>query len=198
MLNNTLSIQACPAPDVKDRFEEIAQLRMRIFRDYPYLYDGTLEYEKGYLEHYFNCPKCVLVLVYDQNKVVGASTAIPLKYDLPETQQPFLENSFDIDRICYFGESVLLPEYRQQGIGRRFFQEREAHAKALGLAITTFCSVARGGNHPKKPPSYYSLEDFWSRLGYTKQPQLIAHFSWRELGEEAASLKPMHFWTKHL
>lgn len=26
---------------------ELARLRIQVFRDFPYLYDGTLDYEKG-------------------------------------------------------------------------------------------------------------------------------------------------------
>ena len=32
--------------------DEIAKLRIEIFRDFPYLYDGDFEYEKKYLKVY--------------------------------------------------------------------------------------------------------------------------------------------------
>ena len=32
---------------------ELAELRIRVFRDFPYLYDGDLTYEEKYLQTYF-------------------------------------------------------------------------------------------------------------------------------------------------
>ena len=35
---------------VEPWLDELADLRIRIFRDYPYLYDGSVEYERDYLD----------------------------------------------------------------------------------------------------------------------------------------------------
>src|SRR5690606_17923419 len=107
----------------------LAELRIAVFRDFPYLYDGSLEYEERYLRTYANSPDSVIVLVRDGQRVVGASSGIPLADETEELKRPFLEQGLDVDRIFYCGESVLLAEYRGRGLGVRFFQEREAHAR---------------------------------------------------------------------
>jgi predicted amidohydrolase len=69
-------------------------------------------------------------------------------------QAPFVAAGEDIGRICYFGESVLARKYRGQGIGVRFFEGREAHARATGFAVAAFCAVARPEEHPMRPKDY--------------------------------------------
>ena len=32
--------------------DDIASLRLKVFKDFPYLYDGNIEYEHKYLERY--------------------------------------------------------------------------------------------------------------------------------------------------
>src|SRR5690606_10567134 len=101
-------------------------LRIMVFREFPYLYDGSLDYEAEYLDTYVRSADSLCVLVRDQGRVVGASTA------LAEFQQPFLAAGWDAARIFYCAESVVLPDWRGRGLGVRFFAEREAHARKLG------------------------------------------------------------------
>jgi GNAT superfamily N-acetyltransferase len=103
---------------------------------------------------------------------------------------------YDLSTICYFGESILLPEYRGQGIGKAFFTRREEHVQALGLKLSTFCAVDRPADHPLRPNGYRPLDDFWRSQGYTKHPELQATFEWKEIGEEIESPKALTFWTK--
>ena len=55
-------------------------------------------------------------------------------------QEAFVQGGYDLGSICYFGESILLPQYRGRGIGKEFFRRREAHARKLGTRITAFCA----------------------------------------------------------
>ena len=64
--------------DLARYIPELAQLRIRVFRDFPYLYEGDLDYERRYLETYTRSPGSVIVLVFDGNDIVGASTGLPL------------------------------------------------------------------------------------------------------------------------
>ncbi len=178
---------------------ELAQLRIRVFRDWPYLYDGDLAYEERYLQTYIQAPDSVIVLAFDGDRVVGASTGIPLQHETQEVKQPFIDAGFDLDRVFYCGESVLLPAYRGQGAGVEFFQQREAHARAVGgFDLCCFCGVQRLDDHPARPAGYVPLDDFWRKRGYRKQPELSTTFSWKELGEPYESPKPMTFWMKRL
>ena len=70
--------------------DELAQLRMQVFRDFPYLYDGDAAYEARYLSTYIAAPESIIVLAFDGAKAVGASTGVPLKHETAEVKLPFL------------------------------------------------------------------------------------------------------------
>jgi len=178
---------------------ELAQLRIRVFREFPYLYDGDADYEAQYLQTYLNSPRSVMVLALADGQVAGASSAIPLADETGEVQRPFISAGMNPADIFYCGESVLLPEYRGQGAGVEFFKRREEHARALaGFQQICFCAVDRPADHPRRPADYVPLDAFWEKRGYRKQPQLHTTFRWQDLDEDAESEKPMTFWMKTL
>ncbi len=180
-------------------FEPLAVLRITVFRDFPYLYEGSLEYEKGYLQTYSQSPRSLLFTVSDGRKMVGATTALPLTDETAEVREPFLKAGYDLGEVFYFGESVLLLEYRGLGIGHRFFDERENHARSFGtFKHTAFCAVQRPEGHPACPVGYQPLDRFWKKRGYAPQPSLTTMFSWPDIGETVSTAKPMLFWTKKL
>lgn len=185
--------------DIASIFEPLAQLRITVFRDYPYLYEGTIEHEREYLKVYSASERSLVFAVLDGPQMVGATTAIPLADETPEVQEPFLKAGLDLDRIFYFGESVLLSGYRGLGLGHRFFDERETHARSFGTYQTTcFCGVVRPNTHPAKPTDYRPLDDFWQKRGYQRTPSLQSQFEWLDLGDSAPTTKPMMYWTKSL
>jgi GNAT superfamily N-acetyltransferase len=178
---------------------DLARLRIRVFRDFPYLYDGTVEYEEKYLKTYTDCADSVVVLVLDGDRVVGATTGLPMDAETPEFQQPFLENGYDPAKIFYCAESVLLPEYRGQGVYPKFFAEREGHARGLGrFELLTFCCVQRPEDHPLRPADYVPLDRIWAKFGYVKHPELATRYVWKDVDEAGESPKPMVFWLKTL
>jgi len=40
-----------------DVFDDLARLRIAVFQDFPYLYEGTVDYEKTYLQTYANAER---------------------------------------------------------------------------------------------------------------------------------------------
>lgn len=178
---------------------ELSRLRIQVFRDFPYLYDGDPEYEARYLQTYIQSPDSVIVLAFDGDKVVGASTGIPLNYETDEVKAPFIKAGIDVDSVFYCGESVLLSQYRGQGAGVAFFDHREEHARELGgYKYSCFCGVQRPEDHPRRPAGFRPLDNFWRKRGYEKHPELQTTFSWKELDEDEESPKPMTFWMKKL
>lgn len=194
-----LRIQRLSGSAIHPHLPDLARLRIQVFREYPYLYQGTVAYEENYLRRYANNPDSVMVLVWAEDRVVGASSGLPLAAEPPELIEPFLAHGYDPSRIFYYGESVLLPEYRGKGLGKRFFEEREAHARAVANFNTVcFCAVERPANHPRRPAGYQPLDAFWHRRGFIQHPELRASFSWQDVDEPAESPKPMVFWLKSL
>lgn len=184
---------------ILDRLDDLARLRIEVFRDWPYLYDGSMEYERRYMRTYAASSDSVLVAAFDGDTVVGASTALPMQAAMAECIAPFRQNGYDIDSIFYFGESVLLKPYRGLGVGVRFFEERETAARAHGgVALAAFCGVDRPAGHKLRPRDYVPLDAFWTKRGYTRHPELVAKFHWRDIGDQADTYKPLTFWLKKL
>jgi GNAT superfamily N-acetyltransferase len=177
----------------------LADLRIKIFRDFPYLYDGDLNYEKKYLETYFSSANSYVAICYDADRAIGACTAILLADEQKEFQQAFLEKNIDTNKICYFGESILEKEYRGKGIGNLFMDMRINFAKELrGVNQAVFCAVIRSPAHPEKPKDYVPLDNFWIKRGFQKLIGFEAEYAWKDIGEETESQKKMQFWRKEL
>jgi GNAT superfamily N-acetyltransferase len=183
--------------DLTPWLDGLAHLRIAVFRDWPYLYEGSLDYERGYLRTYADSPGSVIVGAFDGDRLVGASTGLPLAAEPDYVTAPFRAAGEPVERAFYFGESVLRREYRGAGVGVRFFEEREAHARALGFQWAYFCGVVRPPDHPARPADFVPLDAFWRKRGYELTP-LVSGFSWRDVGEAQESLKPMAYWRKRL
>jgi GNAT superfamily N-acetyltransferase len=183
---------------LKRTLDSLAQVRISVFRDWPYLYEGSLDYEAEYLQRYAEADGAVVVAAYDGGKLIGAATGAPLGEELEEFRTPFEAQGYDPKVIFYLAESVLQPAYRGQGLGHRFFDAREAHAKRLGFRQAAFCAVVRPENHPLKPAEYRPLDGFWQKRGYKKLDGITVNFPWTDIGEKEESKKVMQVWFRNL
>ncbi|MDR7193016.1 GNAT family N-acetyltransferase [Luteimonas terrae] len=198
MTSSALTVRALSGDALQPWLEAVAQLRMTVFRGWPYLYAGDADYERAYLAAYARSSRSVFVLAFDGDTVVGASTGLPLADDTAEFQAPFVDQDVAVDRVFYFGESLLLPQWRGHGIGHRFFDLREAHARALGdFDLTAFAAVDRAEDDPRRPGAHHDNEVFWHKRGYVRQPGMTMLLRWNEVdvGDVA---HPMTFWTRPL
>lgn len=184
--------------DLLSRLQEVGNLRVKVFREFPYLYEGSQEYEKEYLSRYANSKRSLTVLVLHKDKPIAASTCLPLQDESSEFRDAFQNSSLDLNKIFYFGESIVLSEYRGKGLGKEFFKLRELHACETmpNLTHTTFCAVNRPSDHHLRPPAYRSLDEFWIKQGYTKQIDVVAKYDWKDFDKTDEDTKSLTFWTK--
>lgn len=193
-----LDIRPLTGAALTQALPDVAALRIAVFRDWPYLYDGDLAYEARYLQAYRDSPQALVVGAFDGARLVGASTAAPLNDHADDFAAAFANAGFDLNTVYYCAESVLLPDYRGQGAGHRFFDLREDHARGLGYTTSCFCAVIRSDDHPARPADYRPLDSFWRARGYTPMTGVIAQFSWKDLGDTQQSAKPLQFWSRAL
>lgn len=178
--------------------EDVARLRSAVFRDWPYLYEGDDAYERDYLAAYAASPDSLFVLAIDGDTVVGAATGLPLAHDTAAFHAPFMQRGIPVGEVFYCGESVLLPQYRGQGIGHAFFDQREAHARSLGrFRWTAFCAVDRHPDDPRRPRSHRGNEAFWRKRGYHRQPGMTMRLDWNET-DGGETEHAMTFWMRPL
>lgn len=177
---------------------DVARLRIAVFRDWPYLYDGDAAYEEAYLQPFAESPQAIVVGAFDGDVLVGASTGSPLTDHAEDFARAFQGTEIDLATVFYCAESVLLPEYRGRGFGHGLFDAREAHARHLGFSHSAFCAVIRPDDHPARPASYRPLDPFWRARGYAPRPGVTATFHWKDLGDTEQTAKPLQFWMRTL
>ncbi|MHA6263549.1 GNAT family N-acetyltransferase [Arenibacterium sp. CAU 1754] len=193
-----MDVRVLTGPALAAALDDVAALRIEVFRDWPYLYDGDVEYERRYLQTYRNSASAVLVGAFDGDRLVGASTGTPLADHANDFAQAFKGTGIDLGDVFYCAESVLLPACRGKGIGHRFFDLREAHARHLGYANCAFCAVVRPADHPLRPKTYRPLDEFWRARGYAPLKGVIAEFSWKDIDQPQETSKPLQFWMRGL
>lgn len=196
---SSLTIKTVSGQDIESYLNDLASLRIEIFREFPYLYDGSVRYEEKYLSTYINSDDSIAVLVFDDELLVGASTGLPLYDETNEFKIPFLTHGIDPDTVFYCGESILKKDYRGKGIYSVFMKQREAHAKLSGrFNLICFCAVSRENHHPLKPKDYIPLDEIWSKYGYKKEPTLKTEYFWKDVDKDEETAKEMIFWIKKL
>ncbi len=195
----SIEVHALRGEDILPILPDLARLRIAVFRDWPYLYDGSLDYEETYLAKFAAAKGAVCVVARDGDLVVGASTGAPMVEHADEFGEPFRKAGYDLDKIFYCGESVLLTSHRGHGLGHKFFDLREGHAHALGgFTHSTFCRVVRPDDHPLKPADYIPLDRFWAKRGYAPVPGLTASYDWKDIDQAEETTHTMQFWMRAL
>jgi len=178
--------------------DDVARLRIAVFRDWPYLYEGDLDYERRYLEVYRQSEDAILVGAFDGARLVGAATGTPLADHAEDFQAAAPRLAAPLERTFYCAESVLMAAYRGQGVGHAFFDAREAHARTLGATHAIFASVIRPAHHPARPGGYRPLDAFWRKRGYIPLDGVTVSYAWRDLGDAEETRKDLQVWQRAL
>ena len=183
---------------VTESLDDIASLRINIFQEFPYLYDGRREEEFRYLKVYENTPDAAIMTASDSGKIIGAATGIPLCHEHEELVKPFVRSHYALDEIYYVGELLLYPEFRNRGLGLRLLKQMEEQVRSLGnYRYLTCATVVRPDDHPLRTSTYLPINRFLAVAGFHPLPALMTEFSWLET-DGVTRRHPMTFWLKEL
>ncbi len=198
-MDPTIHVVSVTGEKVKSLIPEIARLRIEVFKEYPFLYIGDLAYEERYLAKFLTMQDGIAVAAFDGDLLVGISTGYPFRYESKNLTEVLSNSGRNPNEYFCFGESVLRKTYRGLGIGKKFFDEREAHVRSLKeYPYICFYTSARPLDDPKKPADYRPLGPFWESRGFVYQPELIGSVSYQEIGEKEETPKKMVFWIKKI
>jgi GNAT superfamily N-acetyltransferase len=176
--------------------DSLYYLAITVFREFPYLYEP--ETEENHLERYTKMENSFALMIYDGDKLAGATTASLLKEEVDMVRTPYEKAGFDPDKTFYFGESMLLPEYRGMGNYKKIMSERIKAAVESGADKASFISVIRPDNHPLKPTEYMQLKPIWNRYGFFENPHVDMKWTWKDVDKPKADLKSLTAWVKDL
>ncbi|MFZ7093125.1 GNAT family N-acetyltransferase [Primorskyibacter sp. 2E233] len=193
-----MQVRVLTGADLDAALDDVARLRITVFRAFPYLYDGDLAYERRYLQTYRDSNSAVLVGAFDGPRLVGAATGTPMEDHASDFAAPFAKTDLALEDIFYCAESLLLPDYRGRGIGHQFFDLREAHARKLNRSHSAFCAVIRPKDHPLRPADYAPLDHFWRKRGYAPLPGVQAQFRWKDVDQPDETDHALQFWIRKL
>lgn len=191
--------RALTGEDLERALPALAALRIEVFRAFPYLYAGSPAYEVRYLRDFAAAKDSFIVAAEtDAGEIAGCATGSALTGHHAEFSGPLVQAGFPLSSTFYFGESVLLPAFRGQGLGHAFFDAREAHARARGYKRACFCAVERAKDHPARPEAYSPLDRFWTKRGYRKLDGLVTEFAWPVAPGGPNLMHPMGYWMREL
>ena len=193
-----IHVRSFTGSSLRPYLHSLAKLRMEVLREYPYLEEPNLYREMQYLRKVATCKESIVVLIFDNTTLVGASLGYPLSVEEDVVLKPFIELHRNTSTYFFFGDSLLLKNYRSRGIGHHFFDAREAHVQHnKKYKHICFYTPDYPDNDPK-PKDYIPLLDFWRKRGYIHHPEMKCHLPWKEEGDACPSLKQMSFWIKDL
>ncbi|MBX9977137.1 MAG: GNAT family N-acetyltransferase [Alphaproteobacteria bacterium] len=193
---DNLVIKTLQGDEARPYLEQIATLRIHMFKEFPYLYEGSLVYEKDYLETYFKSKNSVILLVFDGDKVVGFSNSIPMTDETKEIQKPLRDKGLDPQHYLYIGEVMIQPPYRGKGLLRQFFDYHELRAKKERYSHLVFMTVDRPKTHPLRPMDYRILEPIWTHFGYSVLEGAYVNLSWKQVDTHKDEKNTLTLWMK--
>ncbi len=186
---------------IKPLTPALARLRINLFREYPYLYDGNIKYESDYLREYAKEPYSMLHMVHYNDEIVALFSGMPLSCKssiVLDLKNAMLENGHEnIDKYYYYGEILIVPEFRHYGLFNLLFTSMDYEAKLLGFSDACLLTVEREDSHPLKSLDYVPTDALWQTRGY-KRSGLIVNFDWPTIfpnGETKDIKNPMAAWN---
>ncbi|MCE5319258.1 MAG: GNAT family N-acetyltransferase [Parachlamydia sp.] len=200
--HHTIDYKLLFGQQIRDYASVISPL-LGIFAEWPYLYQQSdpLEDVKYILERYADQPDSVVCIAFDGKIAVGAAMGVPLTQAPQHYRDAFPENERRPD-IFYWGEMVVLKEYRGEHIATELLTQLGRHVTESGkYKAICFASVEREADYRlshHKPAKYVSLDVLWKRFGFEKRLDIRMQGKWTVLKEDADSLHEMFVWWKRL
>lgn len=180
--------------EIKNYIETLGRFRIEIFREHPYLYEGDLEYERKYLSRYSGNPDSLLIMLFDDNGLVGACTGVPLLEESREFKSLFAVEA--LHEIYYIGEVMVRADCRGKGVGTKLLATALSAIGPEKYKTICLATVDRGENHSPRPKQYTPPDSLWHKFGFEKHENLVVPFAWKDIGDELETEKPMVAWIR--
>lgn len=198
-----LEFKTYQGKDISPFIDEIGQIRLDLFKEFPYLYKGDLDYERAYLSEYSKDDQSLLILVYSGNKIVAfiTGTAISSQHSITEDAfELFQSKGLKPSDYYYIGEIIVLKDYRSFNLSSRLLKEVENFALENGYSSSCFLTVVRDNDHPLRPEDYKDSSKLWKFHNY-KQMNLYTKYKWNTIINDSEAIyqeNTLEYWSKSL
>lgn len=200
---NPYSIKLLTKEELKPLLPFVAALRIKIFREYPYLYEGDFIEEMEDLRNCSQKSHNAVAIACHNNIPIGFLYGIPLTEFASHFENPvvdlFKEKKLAPETCYYFADIIILPEHRGNHLSKKLFDTLETYAQEQGYCSASFITESHEF-HPLKPVDYKSLDPLWNSLNY-KKTGLVSHGSWQTHKADGTIVKELHvadIWFKNL
>lgn len=204
VMNNKIVYKSYISTQLQPHLSDVAEFRVKHFRNYPYLYDGNLDYEKNYLAGLANDKKSLLIKAYDSNNhLIAVSTSVPLVTGsdiLKSATESFATAGYDPGSIYYYGEIIIEPQYRGFGISAIIYKMQDDYAKLNKFKFIALATVIRSDNDLRKPANHQPSDPIWNRFGFTKT-NIIFDYDWPTIQSDFLTENESHkmvYWLKKI
>lgn len=158
--------------------DDLADLRISYFREYPYFYQVNRSVEKEYLTTYSRSPNTLFVVAGEE--AVGVLTGCPLTESIEGYQRPFVNKKMELDKVFCLGEFVFQSGYENEAIQKKMYEQLEEQIrKERKYSQIVVYEIVRLEND-LEPPGYVSIEEFWEKMGFVKQADLALSIPWED------------------
>jgi ribosomal protein S18 acetylase RimI-like enzyme len=181
-----ICIQRYQGKNIKSEIEILSEFRLRFFREFPYLYVGTMEEEQELVESYLVDPTTRLVVARDRdasNEIVGVAIGTELSSEIEnlfQSDKSSQNNELLSEPFFYFGEMIFLPDYRSKGIGKQLLEELKKSGREQGFNRFCFLAVERANDDIRRPADYVDSELFFRKFGFEKTDVFVS-FDWNTI-----------------
>ena len=192
----TLSMRTYRGKSITPFLKDITDLCVTIYKEYPYLYEGTQEEYFPFIEHYAHSEHGIACLLFDNERLVGVAIGMPLnemrdKYQAPFTNARPQEN---FREIFYLGEFLLVKDYRGRGLGKKIYLEFER--SVTNMKKICFCKIDETDRKILETENYRPLDGFWEKFGFHKCEDVSVTVNWQNVGELEESPHQLVYWLK--
>lgn len=177
----------------------IEQLRISNFKNYPYLYSGTIENEAQHSEIYRNNEEAIVVQATVNQEIQALVMGTPvstLATIFPDIESLLKSENFNPQEFYYLEEAILVNDINTM---QKVCAVIEEHARTLHYKHICFVNVAEEPS-VLKPENYQSLNPLFEQLGFVKT-ELTIPVSWPTLcGDSIVETKEhsLILWIKAL
>lgn len=170
----TFRIVVFKGSDAKPYIRVLSEMRVREFRNFPYLYAGNVEEDIIYTQGYADSPQGVLIIAFQDEIIVGICSGTPMTTSmsfLESWSQALRQDDMDLNACFYAGELIVEQPFRNQGLGRQLIKSLMQEAKLMNFSSLALATSIRPKNHPLRPQDYFDTDLLWTKHGYQKQAQ---------------------------
>ena len=193
-----LELRALEGPVAARWLDDIVRIRVELYREFPYLYDGDAAREALCLRTYLECGEAVFLAAFDGDRMAGFSSSIPLAMEDEALTEPFRRAGLDPADYLYIGEMLVEAPWRSWKLLWEHKKYHEARARALHLKYVAMVTVDRAENHPLRPRRYKPLEHIIHYCGYEKIRDLSVSMRWPRADSGSERANRLSVWRRRV